>query len=264
MAEPTPIHHLAPRAKAAIAPRPGVRRLARRSAAVLAVAVSCLAAPVQGHGAPEPTWRLGDVLHEDVIEPGLASWRVEMEKAGVVEAADGALRIDVPLGATVWFEPELKAPLRISYTVTPVAAGGPNDEVSDVNCFWMATDPRGDFFDVEQRTGKFSTYHELRCYYAGIGGGRNTTTRFRRYIGDPDVRPLLPQHDLGAGHLLEPNTPVHIELIVLGGLVQLRRDGDLLFELHDENPYHRGRFGLRTVKNHMVVTDFRVHEIIDG
>ena len=233
--------------------------------AVLAIAVPFVLAPVQDHAAPEPSWRIGDVLHENVVGPGLASWHVEMEKDGVVEAVDGKLRIDVPLGATVWFKPELEAPLRISYTVTPVAAGGPNDEVSDVNCFWMATDPRadrGDFFDVEERTGKFDTYHELRCYYAGIGGSRNTTTRFRRYVGDPRNRPLLPQHDLGQGHLLEPNVPVRIELIVVGDLVQMRRDGKVLFELRDPDPYHRGRFGLRTVKNHMVVEDFAVHRLV--
>ena len=234
-------------------------------ALALAVALSLLSVPPEGHEAPELEWRLGDVLYEDVIGPGLADWHVEMEEEGVVEAADGKLRIDVPLGATVWFEPELEAPLRISYTVTPIAAGGPNDGVSDVNCFWMASDPRGEFFDVGERTGKFSTYHELRCYYAGIGGNRNTTTRFRRYVGDPDDRPLLPRHDLGAGHLLEPNVPVHIELIVVGDLVQMRRDGAVLFELRDHDPYRRGRFGFRTVKNHMVVEDFSVRRLVpDG
>ena len=243
----------------------GMTYIFGRLAAVLATAVPLLSAPVHDRGPPERAWQIGGVLHEDVVGPGLASWRVEMEKDGVVEAVDGKLRIDVPLGATVWFEPELQAPLRISYTVTPVAAGGPNDEVSDVNCFWMATDPRagrGDFFDVRGRTGKFDTYHELRCYYAGIGGNRNTTTRFRRYVGDPDDRPLLPQHDLGEGHLLRPNVPVRIELVVIGDLVQMWRDGEVLFELVDPQPYGRGRFGFRTVTNHMVVEDFAVHRLV--
>jgi hypothetical protein len=236
---------------------------------LLALALSSPTA--QGDATTRPAWQVGEVLHEGPFEPGLPRWHAEIESAetaGVLEAVDGKLRVDVPLGATVWFEPELQAPLRISYTVTPISAGGLNDEVRDLNCFWMATDPRagggggGDFFDIDERTGKFNTYHQLRCYYAGIGGSRNTTTRFRRYIGDPEERPLLPEHDLGEGHLLEPNVFVHIELIVIDDLVQMRRDGKVLFELIDPDPYHHGRFGFRTVKNHMLVEDFQVHRLV--
>ena len=43
---------------------------------------------------------------------------------------------------------------------------------------------------------RFAAYNDLKTYYVGLGGNRNTTTRFRRYIGDPETRPLLPEHDL--------------------------------------------------------------------
>ena len=35
------------------------------------------------------------------------------------------------------------------------------------------------------RSGAFAEYNDLLTYYVGLGGNRNTTTRFRRYIGDP-------------------------------------------------------------------------------
>ena len=75
-----------------------------------------------------------------------------------------------------------------------ISAGGKNDRVSDLNCFWMARDSRNpdDLFAVH-RTGKFADYNQLLCYYVGVGGNTNTTTRFRRYIGDANTRPLLPQ-----------------------------------------------------------------------
>ena len=53
---------------------------------------------------------------------------------------------------------------------------------------------------------RFADYNDLKTYYVGLGGNRNTTTRFRRYIGDPATRPLLPEHDLSvADVLLVPN-----------------------------------------------------------
>jgi hypothetical protein len=65
-----------------------------------------------------------------------------------------------------------------------VAEGGPNDQVSDLNVFWMATNRDGTEPMSPFRGGRFEAYNDLRTYYVGLGGNRNTTTRFRRYIGD--------------------------------------------------------------------------------
>ena len=173
------------------------------------------------------------------------------------------LDIDVPAGVTIWFRPEVQGPVAIDYDVTAVSEGGPNDRVSDVNCFWMATDARaasGNVLD-HSRSGAFADYDELRTYYAGIGGNRNTTTRFRRYIGRRDQRPLLPQHDLSApADLLVPNRRIHIRLIAAGRQVALIRDGKMLFEL-DPEPYARGHFGFRTTFSHLRIERFRVNTI---
>ena len=115
----------------------------------------------------------------------LRAWTSELEQPGKVETRNGLLSIDVPAGCTVWFRPELAGPLLIQYQARMVQAGGPNDRVSDLNAFWMATDSRSpaDLF-ATRRSGKFADYNQLRTYYVGQGGNGNTTTRFRRYIGD--------------------------------------------------------------------------------
>ena len=191
----------------------------------------------------------------------LNEWLVEAEQPGRIAASAGVLNIDVPAGVTLWFRPILQAPVEISYEVTAVGEGGPNDTVSDVNAFWMATDPRapsGNVLDY-RRSGAFADYDELRTYYAGIGGNRNSTSRFRRYIGRKDDRPLLPQHDLrDRRSLLEPNRPYRIQLIADGRRIELRRDGEAMFRLDDPEPYTRGHFGLRTTKSHIRVRDFSV------
>ena len=193
-------------------------------------------------------------------------WVVERERGGSVVAGGGRMEIDVPGGCTVWFKHLIEGPVVIEYEANVVAAGGPNDRVSDLNCFWMARDARSpDDLFATRRSGKFEDYNQLRCYYVGLGGNGNTTTRFRRYIGDPEIRPLLPGHDLlGAGDLLTPNRWQTLQLVAAGGLIQFRRDGRVVFDMRDPEPYTSGWFGLRTVKNHMRVRNFRVYRYAGG
>lgn len=201
------------------------------------------------------------LIHRDDFRHGLGQWIVEAEQPGRFAAANGVLDIDSPAGVTLWFRHRLESPVVIEYTVSAVAEGGPNDEVSDINCFWMATDSRarsGDIRDV-RRSGAFADYDALRTYYAGIGGNRNTSSRFRRYVGRAGDRPLLPQHDLSArADLIEPNREYHIRLEAIGRRIALLRDGKLMFELDDADPYTAGHFGLRTTKSHLRVREFRV------
>ena len=124
------------------------------------------------------------------ISTTLSDWHIEAEKPGRISAANGVLDIDVPAGVTLWFKPRLEGPLTIEFEATAVAEGGPNDQVSDLNVFWMANnvDGRQPVF-AHERSGAFAEYNDLLTYYVGLGGNRNTTTRFRRYIGDPVLRP---------------------------------------------------------------------------
>ncbi|USN98687.1 MAG: Tat pathway signal sequence domain protein [Phycisphaeraceae bacterium] len=211
-----------------------------------------------------PGWTIAEVLHdEDFDDADLSDWRWELEQGGSVRMIEGVLDIEVPAGATVWFTHELEGPLLIEYDALSVKEGGPNDRVSDLNCFWMARDARSpdDIFATE-RSGRFADYNQLLTYYVGLGGNRNTTTRFRRYIGDPDHRPMLPEHDLDdAEHMLSPNTWQTVQLIAAGGLIRYARDGRVLFVLRDDHPYTSGWFAIRTTYSHLRIDHLRISRL---
>jgi hypothetical protein len=220
-------------------------------------------------GVRDPRFRAGKLLFSDDFAHGLSAWRVEMEQPGSMErrgtvtAKDGVLDIDVPAGVTVWFRQELDGPVMIQYEATVISAGGPNDRVSDLNSFWMATDPAApeDIF-AHPRAGKFADYNSLRMYYVGLGGNGNTTTRFRRYIGDAVERPLLPENDLSVAEHpdkgIVANKTQTVTLVADGALIQYWRDGVKIFEMTDPEPYTKGWFGIRTTKNHMQVRNLQV------
>ncbi len=212
----------------------------------------------------DPRFQAGSVLYADDFQRDDGRWVAELEKGGTVSIGGGRMDINVPGGCTVWFKPELSGPVLIEYDATMLKAGGAYDRVSDLNCFWMAQDARspGDIF-ATHRTGKFADYDQLLCYYVGQGGNTNTTTRFRRYIGVADNRPLLPEHDLHAPEfLLTPNTRQHLVLIASGSLIQYYRDGRKIFELNDPAPYTHGWFAFRTTQNHMTVENFSVRRLV--
>lgn len=189
-----------------------------------------------------------------------SEWITELENGGEVTIHDGAMEINVPAGCTVWYRKLLQGATTIEYDITPISQGGPNDRVSDMNCFWMARDARSmnDLF-ATVRSGKFADYNQLKCYYVGYGGNANTTTRFRRYIGSATTRPLLPEHDLtDKQFLLIPNHTYHIKLVAQGSTIQYWRDGEMLFDFSDPEPYTSGWFAFRTVTSHLKITNFRV------
>lgn len=216
---------------------------------------------------PDKRLHAGKPLYADDFNFGLRFWHVEMENPGTVTAKDGVLDIDVPAGVTVWFNRELDGPVMIQYEATVVSAGGPNDRVSDLNSFWMATDPRTpeDLF-AHDRSGKFAEYNLLDMYYVGLGGNGNTTTRFRRYIGDEIERPLLPQNDLSIAKQpskrIIANKVQTVTLIADGHLIQYWRDSDKIFEMIDPQSYTKGWFGIRTTKNHMQVRNLRIVRLV--
>lgn len=191
----------------------------------------------------------------------LDGWVVEQQAGGSVSARAGVLLIDDKAGATVWWRETLRAPLRIRFTAT--MTGGEDRRVSDLNCFWMATDPRspGDFFDAAKtgRDGRFATYDGLRTYYVGCGGNGNTTTRFRRYDGQ-GARPLRPEHDRKEKEaLLEAGRAYRVEITVeKNGRTTWSRDGVVWFDYLDPEPLREGRFGFRTVWSRIEIRDFAI------
>lgn len=207
------------------------------------------------------------ILFQDNFSNDLSNWTIEQTKDGTTHIHDGSLEIDGG-GCTVWFNEILNGSVLIEYEATLIQNGGKNDNCRDLNCFVMARHPRApyDLFEgwrsnSKTRAGNFKEYHELRTYYAGIGGHKNTTTRFRRYTGHGG-RPLLEEHDLiDPKHMLEANTTYKIQIVANNNIIQLYRNGDLFFELNDPQPYTSGWFGFRTVANHVKINNFKVYRL---
>jgi hypothetical protein len=206
----------------------------------------------------------GRLLHSDDFSAGLTQWHVEAEQPAIVSIHNGVLDIDTPAGITLWFKHRLSGPVRIEFDAVAVSEGGINDQVSDLNVFWMARNGHGSDEPVfaRARGGKFAEYNDLRTYYVGLGGNRNSTSRFRRYIGDPVHRPLLPEHDLTARHaLLVPNKKQTITLIADRHVIDYKRDGKTLFRLDDPHPYTAGWFAIRSTWSHLRIDNLRVYSL---
>jgi lysophospholipase L1-like esterase len=212
--------------------------------------------------APDSRYQLTRVLHQDGFEHGLSGWVIESERPSHVTARAGVLDIDTPAGLTVWLRHELEGPVLIEYEASAVSAGGANDRVSDLNNFWMATNPGPSESPLGQRAGVFSDYNTLRTYYVGLGGNGNTTTRFRRYVASTTERPLLPENDHSTPQdLLQPNQFQRIRIVANNGLIQYYRDDRKLFEYTDPQPYTHGWFAFRTTQSHLRIRHFAVYRL---
>ena len=206
-----------------------------------------------------------EILYEDGFDNDLSEWVIEQGEGGTAEIKEGQLDIVDEKGCTIWFRHKLTGPVMIEYEATMVDKGGRRDRVSDLNCFWMAIDPENpdNIFADTSRGGRFPNYHALRLYYVGYGGNDNTTTRFRRYPGGGE-RPLLPEHDLrDREFMLQGNKTMKIQLIADGKKIQYWRDGEIIYDIMDEQPYLEGWFGFRTVRSHLRLDNFKVYRLSD-
>ncbi|WP_327726762.1 DUF6250 domain-containing protein [Streptomyces sp. NBC_00487] len=228
----------------------------RRAFGALAAGAALAALAPAGTASATPHRRRGRLIAADDFRHGLGQWVVELERGGAVTASRGALEVDVPAGATVWFKRKLAGPYVVQYTATPVSAGRVNDRVSDLNNFWNAVDVRspGDLF-ATPRGGALAEYDHLKTYYVGYGANTNTTTRLRRYVGEAGVRPLI--YDYTAP-LLVANEPHRVRIVSDGSKVQWWNNGRLVFDYIDPEPYTSGHFGFRTTWSHFRIEDFRV------
>ncbi|WP_299547045.1 DUF6250 domain-containing protein [Seonamhaeicola sp.] len=206
----------------------------------------------------------GTLIYENDFDQAMDDWRVEQAEGGKVELNNGRLEITDAGGCTIWLRQQIEGPVMIEYDAVVIDNGGPHDRVSDLNCFWMAKDPKNesDFFaGSDERGGKFSNYDSLRLYYTGVGGHFNTKTRFRRYVGNGE-KPLLPKHDLSAPeYLLIANKFYKIRIIAYHEYIQYYRNDQLIVDFYDAEPYTSGHFGFRTVNNHMIIDNFKVYKL---
>ena len=170
-------------------------------------------------------------------------------------------------------------------------------QARDINNFWHCSDPFE--FDALLRTsetrykGNFSSYHEMRGYYASTGGGGrvgNQTTRFRRYprrAGGKNIPHVaLNDKDANPDYLITPGIWHTIQLVAYDGLVQYLMDGRVVYETRygddikvetqkngeksatiktyrRENfpAYNSGYFGFRMVASHHQYRDLKVYRL---
>jgi rhamnogalacturonan endolyase len=174
-----------------------------------------------------------------------------------VYTKDNKLVLDTKGGVTVWWNQMLKGNIRIEYDRKVILAGGVNDRLSDLNNFWMATDPHNN--NLFTRNGVLESYDSLQLYYAGMGGNTNKTTRFRKYEGNGERRLLQEYTD--PTHLLQANKVYHITIVVKNGVTSYWVDGKCYFIYNDPAPLKEGYFGFRSTKSHQEVSGFKVFQL---
>lgn len=205
----------------------------------------------------------------------LPGWYVEAEDedSKVTVLADGTIDIIAPKGLTLWHSEQLAGNVIIDYDARIVVDSlcqEPWNRLSDLNCFWMATDPDADGGNVllgaPQRNGVFLNQYALKMYYVGYGGNHNKTTRFRRYDGDKrgitvaEHRPAILREYTDQLHLLKENKWYHVRLEQVNGWVSCVIDDEVLVDYLDSAPYTQGYFGFRTTKAHAQLKNLKINQ----
>lgn len=201
-------------------------------------------------------------------------WQVEADNSQPYKLTHlhDTLEIATRGGFTLWRKQKLSGDIEISYFASVMDEGREGDRLSDLNCFWMATDPifpKDIFKRSGWRNGVFEKYYSLRMYYLGYGGNSNSTTRFRKYDGDwaafseKNLRPGILTEYTDSAHLLKPNHWYHIRIVCKGNRVQYYIDNELLVDFEDGQALHSGWFGFRTTWARVRITHFQTKNLAE-
>lgn len=186
-------------------------------------------------------------------------WSVESESTqwSVKPLGGDTLEITSPMGLTLWYKRPFRGDATVEYDAAVMYEGFSGDRLSDMNLFWMASDPcaKTIWDRMGQRNGNFKKCSQLQLYYFGYGGNSNRTTRFRRYDGNPDPKLLKEYTD--TAHLLLPNRWYHVEIESRGKYIRIYVNKELLVDFCDEHPLRRGWFGFRTTHSRTRIANFR-------
>ena len=225
----------------------------------LIIAVAACATRKQGsHGTKIHDNKL---LFEEQFDRPLdtAIWKVELQPAdgSTVKTVGNGLQLQTGAGVTVWLNKLLKGNIIITYDRKVIMQNGTFDRLSDLNQFWMASDPNNS--NLFTRSGKLEDYDSLQLYYVGMGGNSNKTTRFRRYDGKGN-RELIGEY-LDSVHLLKPNRTYHIKTINNKGRVSYWVDDQLYFSYTDPAPLTKGYFGFRSTKSNQLISNLKIYKL---
>jgi len=174
-----------------------------------------------------------------------------------VYSSTGKLILDTKGGVTVWLNKKLSGNIRIEFTRKVLIDTGKNDRLSDLNTFWMASDPKNK--NLFTRDGILESYDSLQLYYAGIGGNTNSTTRFRKYEGNGE-RTLLKEYKDSA-HLLKANKTYSVVIEVKDKLIRYSVNKEVFFEYNDPFVLKEGYFGFRSTKSRQSIDYIKVYQL---
>ena len=193
-------------------------------------------------------------------------WKIESESPDYkVTFVGDTAEIVSPKGLTLWRKEKMNGRVTIEYDAC-IVVEKEGDRLSDLNCFWMASDPTcpDNIWKREKwRNGIFLNCYSLQLYYMGYGGNYNSTTRFRRYDGneagitDPKARPAIWKEYTDADHLLKANHWYHIKITNEDNRISYYIDGKQLVDFRDAEPLTEGWFGFRTTLSRTRITNFR-------
>lgn len=196
-------------------------------------------------------------------------WVMEAEDPGTELMQKGdTLELIAPKGVTLWYNKIFRGNITIEYDAMVVYKDS-TDRISDLNCFWMASDPDAPagsiWYNIKERKGVFKNCYTMKLYYLGYGGNYNSTTRFRKYNGtdgtsNSTTTPPIIKEYTDSDHLLVPNHWYHIKISNIGNVITYSIDGEEIVKYNDPKPYQSGWFGFRTTLSHTMITNFRYQE----
>jgi hypothetical protein len=199
-------------------------------------------------------------------------WQVESESPDYkVTFAGDTCEILSPKGLTLWRKEKMRLGMTVEYDACVVDEKKPGDRLSDMNCFWLASDSHamGLFSRAQWRSGIFTRCYTLQMYYLGYGGNHNSTTRFRRYDGneagveDASKRPAILKEYTDTAHLLKANHWYHIKIeSTATGRTRYYIDGECIVDYLDPQPLKEGWFGFRTTLSRTRITNFKAYQTV--
>lgn len=197
-------------------------------------------------------------------------WQVESESPDYrLTFLGDTAEVLSPKGLTLWRKQKLQAGVAVEYDACIMDEGREGDRLSDMNVFWLASDPAAKdiWARANWRSGIFLRCYSLQMYYLGYGGNQNSTTRFRRYTGDERgidsaaFRPTILKEYTDKAHLLRPNHWYHIRIETANGHTRMSVDGEQLIDYFDPQPLREGWFGFRTTWSRVRLTNFRIEPV---
>ena len=196
-------------------------------------------------------------------------WQVESESQDYrVTFRGDTCELLSPKGLTLWRKEKMRQGMTVEYDACVVDEGKPGDRLSDLNCFWLASDPHAKnlWTRAGWRSGIFVRCYTLQMYYLGYGGNHNTTTRFRRYDGNEEgvenaaKRPAILKEYTDASHLLKANHWYHVKIESKLGHTRFFIDGVCIVDYLDPQPLQEGWFGFRTTLSRTRITNFKAYD----